>query len=116
MDATVLFGICGFLIYLAFYVVTKTNTVYITKTAYCPYPVYINDTKIQQVSKQQEYYDHQKPLKKTSQENIDLVINGLVKIGMKKVKAASLVSKMCKDRYYDDAQDLFEACFPHINS
>lgn len=57
-----------------------------------------------------------KPKLETSQDNIDLVVSGLTRIGVKKTKAKSIVNKMCKDKYYDDAQDLFEACFPHINS
>lgn len=57
-----------------------------------------------------------KPKLETSQDNIDLVVSGLTRIGVKKAKAKSIVNKMCKDKYYDDAQDLFEACFPHINS
>lgn len=57
-----------------------------------------------------------KPKPETSQDNIDLVVSGLTRIGVKKTKAKSIVNKMCKDKYYDDAQDLFEACFPYINS
>ena len=57
----------------------------------------------------------QKPaMRITSDENINLVISGLVHIGMKKTNAKALVIKMCKNRYYDDAQALFEACFPYI--
>lgn len=55
-------------------------------------------------------------VKKTSKENIDLVVSGLVHIGVKKIKANAIVNKMCKDKHYEDAQDLFEACFPYINS
>lgn len=58
-----------------------------------------------------------KPVEKTkttSSSDRDLVISGLVHIGMKKKEATSLVAKMCKNNYYDDAQKLFEACFPHI--
>ena len=61
-------------------------------------------------------YSDQNTIRDTSQENIDLVISGLTKIGVKKSKAKSIVSRMCKDKCYDDAQDLFEACFPYINS
>jgi hypothetical protein len=50
----------------------------------------------------------------TSEENKDMVISGLVRIGMKKTNARALVAKMCKNKYYDDAQKLFENCFPHI--
>lgn len=50
----------------------------------------------------------------TTKETKDMVISGLVHIGMKKVDARSLVLKMCKNKYYDDAQKLFEDCFPHI--
>lgn len=52
--------------------------------------------------------------KLTSNSDRDLVVSGLVHIGMKKREATSLVAKMCKNNYYDDAQKLFEACFPHI--
>lgn len=51
---------------------------------------------------------------KTSEEIINLVISGLVNIGVKRSRARSIVSEMCKDKCYDDAQDLFEACFPYI--
>jgi len=51
----------------------------------------------------------------TSQGNKDMVISGLVHIGMKKTNAKALVARMCKNKYYDDAQKLFEDCFPHIN-
>jgi hypothetical protein len=52
----------------------------------------------------------------TAQKTIDLVVGGLVHIGMKRAKAKSLVAKMCKNSYYQDEQKLFEDCFPHINS
>jgi len=51
----------------------------------------------------------------TTKETKDMVISGLVNIGMRKANANALVAKMCKNKYYDDAQKLFEDCFPHIN-
>lgn len=51
----------------------------------------------------------------TSQEVINLVVDGLMKVGVKKAKAKQIV-KMCNNKCYNDPQDLFVACFPHINS
>jgi len=70
-----------------------------------PKPKIKNETVIQQPVEK---------TKLTSNSDRDLVVSGLVHIGMKKREATSLVAKMCKNNYYDDAQKLFEACFPHI--
>ena len=56
-----------------------------------------------------------KPSNITSDEDINLVVSGLVHLGVKKSKARRIVAKMCKDKCYDDTQKLFEACFPYIN-
>lgn len=53
---------------------------------------------------------------KTNKDIIDLVVSGLVHIGMKKTKAKSLVAKMCINKCYTSEQKLFEDCFPYINS
>ena len=74
----------------------------------------IDPTLIQKTIESPVYYSSH-TIRETSQENIDLVISGLVKIGVKKARAKKIV-EMCNTKYYEDAQDLFEACFPHINS
>ena len=50
----------------------------------------------------------------TSKETIDTVIKGMVHLGLHKSKAKKIALQMCINKYYDDPQDLFEACFPYI--
>jgi hypothetical protein len=89
----------------------------------CTYVTIINMVNINPPKKPEQVRSYpklaiEKPkptINTTSQGNKDMVISGLVHVGMKKTNAKALVARMCKNKYYDDAQKLFEDCFPHIN-